>query len=36
MSRSLALPGLCLYIAASCALAYWFPQSVLAFLLVEG
>ena len=36
MSRSLAVPGLCLYIAASCALAYIFPQSVLAFLLVEG
>jgi branched-chain amino acid transport system permease protein len=27
---------LCLYIAASCALAYFFPQSVLAFLLVEA
>jgi branched-chain amino acid transport system permease protein len=36
MSRSLMVPGLCLYIAASCALAYIFPQSVLAFLLVEG
>ena len=36
MSRSLAVLGLCLYIAASCALAYFFPQSVLAFLLVEG
>jgi branched-chain amino acid transport system permease protein len=30
------LVGLCLYIAASCALAYFFPQSVLAFLLVEA
>lgn len=36
MSPALALPGLCLYIAASCALAYFFPQSALAFLLVEG
>jgi len=36
MSRSLAVAAVCLYIAASCALAYNFPQSVLAFLLVEG
>ena len=36
MSRTLTVAGLCLYIAASCALAYFFPQSVLAFLLVEG
>jgi hypothetical protein len=36
MSRTLTVAGLSLYIAASCALAYFFPQSVLAFLLVEG
>ena len=36
MSQPWALVGLCLYIAASCALAYFFPQSVLAFLLVEA
>jgi len=36
MSPSLAGAALCLYIAASGALAYIFPQSVLAFLLVEG
>jgi len=36
MIRSLAVPGLCLYIAASCVLAFYFPQSVLAFLLVEA
>jgi branched-chain amino acid transport system permease protein len=34
--RSLAGLGLCVYIAASCLLAYFFPQSVLAFLLVEA
>jgi branched-chain amino acid transport system permease protein len=28
--------GLCAYIAASCLLAFYFPQSVLAFLLVEA
>ena len=28
--------GLCVYIAASCLLAYFFPQSVLAFFLVEA
>ncbi len=28
--------GLCVYIAASCLLAFYFPQSVLAFLLVEA
>jgi branched-chain amino acid transport system permease protein len=33
---SLAPLGLCAYIAASCLLAYYFPQSVLAFLLVEA
>ena len=36
MRRSLAGLGLCVYIAASCLLAYFFPQSVLAFLLVEA
>jgi branched-chain amino acid transport system permease protein len=36
VSQPWALVGLCLYIAASCALAYFFPQSVLAFLLVEA
>ena len=36
MSRSLASAGLLLYIAASCALAYLFPQSVLGFLLFEA
>jgi branched-chain amino acid transport system permease protein len=36
VSRPLLLAGLCLYIAASAALAYFFPQSVLAFLLVEA
>ena len=36
MSRPWTLVGLCAYIAASCALAYLFPQSVLAFLLVEA
>ncbi|MBM4299802.1 MAG: branched-chain amino acid ABC transporter permease, partial [Deltaproteobacteria bacterium] len=35
-SRPLLLAGLCLYIAASAALAYFFPQSVLAFLSVEA
>jgi len=33
---SLAPFGLCAYIAASCFLAFYFPQSVLAFLLVEA
>ena len=36
MSRPWLLAGLCAYIAASCSLAYLFPQSVLAFLLVEA
>ena len=36
MSRSLAALGLCGYIAASCLLAFFFPQSVLAFLAVEA
>lgn len=36
MKRSIAGLALCLYIAVSCALAYFFPQSVLAFLLVEA
>ena len=36
MRRSLAGLGLCVYIAASCLLAYFFPQSVLAFFLVEA
>ena len=36
MSRLWILVGLCAYIAASCSLAYLFPQSVLAFLLVEA
>ena len=36
MSRSLAALGLCGYIAASCLLAFFFPQSVLAFLSVEA
>ena len=36
MSQPWALVGFCLYIAASSALAYFFPQSVLAFLLVEA
>ncbi len=33
---ALAPLGLCAYIAASCLLAFYFPQSVLAFLLVEA
>jgi branched-chain amino acid transport system permease protein len=33
---SLAVLGLCGYIAASCLLAFFFPQSVLAFLAVEA
>jgi branched-chain amino acid transport system permease protein len=33
---SLPAVGLCVYIAASCFLAFYFPQSVLAFLLVEA
>ena len=36
MIISLAPLGLCAYIAASCLLAFYFPQSVLAFLLVEA
>ncbi|MGH7797130.1 MAG: branched-chain amino acid ABC transporter permease [Candidatus Binatia bacterium] len=36
MRRSLAALGLCGYIAASCLLAFFFPQSVLAFLAVEA
>lgn len=36
MSRPWTLVGLCAYIATSCSLAYLFPQSVLAFLLVEA
>ena len=36
MKRSLAALGLCVYIAASCLLAFFFPQSVLAFLMVEA
>ncbi|MEA2659949.1 MAG: branched-chain amino acid transport system permease protein, partial [Candidatus Binatota bacterium] len=36
MIASLAPLGLCAYIAASCLLAFYFPQSVLAFLLVEA
>lgn len=36
MNSSLAALGLCVYIAASCLLAFFFPQSVLAFLLVEA
>lgn len=36
MKQPLALAGLCLYIGASSALAYFFPQSVLAFLSVEA
>jgi len=34
--RSLGGAALALYIAGSCALAYFFPHSVLAFLLVEA
>ena len=36
MIVSLAPLGLCAYIVASCLLAFYFPQSVLAFLLVEA
>ena len=36
MICSLAVLGLCGYIAASCLLAFFFPQSVLAFLAVEA
>jgi len=36
MNQPLVVIGLCVYIAASCLLAYFFPQSVLAFLLVEA
>jgi len=36
MSQPLVVIGLCVYIIVSCVLAYLFPQSVLAFLLVEA
>ena len=36
MRVALAPLGLCAYIAASCLLAFYFPHSVLAFLLVEA
>jgi len=36
VNRSLILLFLCGYIAASCLLAFFFPQSVLAFLAVEA
>ena len=36
MSSKLATLGLCAYIAVSCLLAFFFPQSVLAFLSVEA
>ncbi len=36
MIAALAPLGLCVYIATSCLLAFYFPQSVLAFLLVEA
>ena len=36
MSQPLVIIGFCVYVAGSCLLAYFFPQSVLAFLLVEG
>jgi branched-chain amino acid transport system permease protein len=36
VKQPLALAALCLYIGVSSALAYFFPQSVLAFLLVEA
>jgi branched-chain amino acid transport system permease protein len=36
VSRSLAALGLCAYIVGSCSLAFFFPQSVLAFLAVEA
>lgn len=36
MSGAPAVWGLCGYIAASCLLAYFFPQSVLAFLAVQA
>ena len=36
MSQPLVVIGLSVYIIASCGLAYLFPQSVLAFLLVEA
>ena len=36
MSRTQATLGLSGYIAASCLLAFWFPQSVLAFLAVQA
>jgi branched-chain amino acid transport system permease protein len=36
VSSKLATLGLCAYIAVSCLLAFFFPQSVLAFLSVEA
>jgi branched-chain amino acid transport system permease protein len=36
VNSKLATLGLCAYIVASCLLAFFFPQSVLAFLLVEA
>jgi branched-chain amino acid transport system permease protein len=36
MSQPLVIIGFCIYVAGSCLLAYFFPQSVLAFLLVEA
>jgi branched-chain amino acid transport system permease protein len=36
MSQPLVIIGFCVYVVGSCLLAYFFPQSVLAFLLVEG
>lgn len=36
MNSKLATLGLCAYIAVSCLLAFFFPQSVLAFLMVEA
>jgi branched-chain amino acid transport system permease protein len=36
VNSKLATLGLCAYIAVSCLLAFFFPQSVLAFLMVEA
>ena len=36
MSQPLMIIGFCVYVGGSCLLAYFFPQSVLAFLLVEA
>ena len=36
MSQRLVIIGFCVYVTGSCLLAYFFPQSVLAFLLVEA